>query len=429
MGRTPGATAAGTQQRLLRAAADVFARRGYEGARVADIAAAAELSNGALYSYFGSKAELLVEALRAHGSRLLDDLVAADPARSISRPAAGHRPVAAPAARRPTATWSSRRWSRPAATTTSPPSCAPTSRERADWLAALVREAQARGELDPAAAAGGGRALLPLPRRRDRPGDPRPARRRRRGVGGVPRPPRGRARPTHHRTDGMRHRESPDRLRAPARATAAATTSRPTCSARTRTATPTLHRATAGGCPPGREDDARLAVANCPESAIDRRGGGLRSSGTDDRFAQDYTELRRDPSLNRYNEMITGPVTDWATDFSHLEPEYARGRHRRLGRPARALPGRAHRAVRRRLAAHPVRRRRRDRLRHRALLLAGDHRGQLPAAAGPGAGRRGAARSRRTRRSTTTPASCCCRRSPRPPSPGRRSRPGRSATR
>ena len=43
----------------------------------------------------------------------------------------------------------------------------------------------------------------------------------------------------------------------------------------------------------------------------------------DDRFVQDYTELRRDPSLNRYNEVITGPVSDWATDFSHLEPEWA----------------------------------------------------------------------------------------------------------
>jgi cytochrome P450 len=44
---------------------------------------------------------------------------------------------------------------------------------------------------------------------------------------------------------------------------------------------------------------------------------------SDDRFVQDYTELRRDPSLNRYNEVITGPVSDWATDFSHLEPEWA----------------------------------------------------------------------------------------------------------
>src|SRR5689334_24287252 len=44
---------------------------------------------------------------------------------------------------------------------------------------------------------------------------------------------------------------------------------------------------------------------------------------TEDRFTQDYTELRRDPSLNRYTEVITGPVSDWATDFSHLEPEWA----------------------------------------------------------------------------------------------------------
>jgi hypothetical protein len=46
-------------------------------------------------------------------------------------------------------------------------------------------------------------------------------------------------------------------------------------------------------------------------------------AGADDRFAQDYQSLRRDPTLNRYNEIITGPVADWASDFSHLEPEYA----------------------------------------------------------------------------------------------------------
>jgi cytochrome P450 len=48
-------------------------------------------------------------------------------------------------------------------------------------------------------------------------------------------------------------------------------------------------------------------------------------SGTDDRFAQDYTALRRDPTLNRYSEVVTGPVADWATDFSHLEPAWAEG--------------------------------------------------------------------------------------------------------
>src|SRR3954471_24161001 len=84
MARTAGATAAGTTQRLLRAAADVFAARGYDGTRVADIAVSAGLSNGALYAYFGSKAELLVAALRAHGRRLLSDLVEAEPERSIT---------------------------------------------------------------------------------------------------------------------------------------------------------------------------------------------------------------------------------------------------------------------------------------------------------------------------------------------------------
>ncbi|MBM7808668.1 AcrR family transcriptional regulator [Geodermatophilus bullaregiensis] len=83
MGRTPGATAAGTRDRLLRAAADVFARRGYEGTRVSEVAEAAGLSNGAMYAYFGSKAELLVDALRVHGRRLLADLVAAHPTRSL----------------------------------------------------------------------------------------------------------------------------------------------------------------------------------------------------------------------------------------------------------------------------------------------------------------------------------------------------------
>ena len=81
MGRIAGATGAQTRQRLLRAAADVFARRGYDGTRVADIATEAGLSNSALYAYFTSKAELLVGALRTHGRRPLEDMVAADPQR------------------------------------------------------------------------------------------------------------------------------------------------------------------------------------------------------------------------------------------------------------------------------------------------------------------------------------------------------------
>ena len=75
MGRIAGVTAEQTRERLLLAAADVFGQRGYDGTRVADIAAAAGVSNGALYAHFGSKAELLEAALRTHGRRLLADLI------------------------------------------------------------------------------------------------------------------------------------------------------------------------------------------------------------------------------------------------------------------------------------------------------------------------------------------------------------------
>ena len=92
MGRIAGVTAAETRERLLRAAADVFAERGYDGTRVADIAAAAGVSNGALYAHFGSKAELLVDALRAHGRRLLGR-----PVRRRPRPA-GHATCCSPSA-------------------------------------------------------------------------------------------------------------------------------------------------------------------------------------------------------------------------------------------------------------------------------------------------------------------------------------------
>jgi AcrR family transcriptional regulator len=84
MGRIAGVTAAETRDRLLRAAADVFAERGYDGTRVADIAAAAGVSNGALYSHFASKAELLVDALRTHGRRVLVEMFAADPSQSVT---------------------------------------------------------------------------------------------------------------------------------------------------------------------------------------------------------------------------------------------------------------------------------------------------------------------------------------------------------
>jgi AcrR family transcriptional regulator len=55
---------AATRDRLLSAAAEVFAERGYEGAALADIARRAGFTTGAIYSRFRNKAELLLEVVR-----------------------------------------------------------------------------------------------------------------------------------------------------------------------------------------------------------------------------------------------------------------------------------------------------------------------------------------------------------------------------
>ncbi|ETK30629.1 cytochrome P450 [Microbispora sp. ATCC PTA-5024] len=43
----------------------------------------------------------------------------------------------------------------------------------------------------------------------------------------------------------------------------------------------------------------------------------------DDRFTKDFRETRGEAPAGTRNEIVTGPVADWATDFSHLEPEWA----------------------------------------------------------------------------------------------------------
>jgi len=43
----------------------------------------------------------------------------------------------------------------------------------------------------------------------------------------------------------------------------------------------------------------------------------------DDRFTKDFHESRPDEPLGIRNEPVTGPVSDWTTDFSHMEPEWA----------------------------------------------------------------------------------------------------------
>jgi AcrR family transcriptional regulator len=65
-----------TTERLVAAAAAVFAERGYEGAGVAEIARRAGFTTGAIYSRFAGKAELLAEAIKACTQDEFDQLFA-----------------------------------------------------------------------------------------------------------------------------------------------------------------------------------------------------------------------------------------------------------------------------------------------------------------------------------------------------------------
>jgi TetR/AcrR family transcriptional regulator, repressor for uid operon len=65
-----------TSMRLVTAAAQVFAEKGYDGAGVQEIARRAGLTTGAIYSRFSGKAELLAEAIRTFSSDEFDVLFA-----------------------------------------------------------------------------------------------------------------------------------------------------------------------------------------------------------------------------------------------------------------------------------------------------------------------------------------------------------------
>ncbi len=60
--------------KLIAAAAEVFAEKGYDGAGVAEIARRAGYTTGAIYGRFSGKAELLLAAIDAHSDSELDTL-------------------------------------------------------------------------------------------------------------------------------------------------------------------------------------------------------------------------------------------------------------------------------------------------------------------------------------------------------------------
>lgn len=62
------------REKLVAAAAQVFAEKGYDGAGVAEIARRAGYTTGAIYGRFTGKAQLLLAAIEAHSDNELDRL-------------------------------------------------------------------------------------------------------------------------------------------------------------------------------------------------------------------------------------------------------------------------------------------------------------------------------------------------------------------
>src|SRR5712691_6671242 len=100
---------------------------------------------------------------------------------------------------------------------------------------------------------------------------------------------------------------------------AAAMTSCQACSARTRRVTGRFS-ATA---PCRRAKNARHVSRRPTAPNVRSTSCWRRDVAVDDRFTQDFREPDEDQPLGTRSEIITGPVADWATDFSHLEPEWS----------------------------------------------------------------------------------------------------------
>jgi AcrR family transcriptional regulator len=64
-----------TSHQLVRAATAAFSTRGYEGARLSDIADAAGYTTGAVYAHFDGKADLLAAVIAEEGAELFSQVV------------------------------------------------------------------------------------------------------------------------------------------------------------------------------------------------------------------------------------------------------------------------------------------------------------------------------------------------------------------
>lgn len=80
-----------TRQRVLEAANLLFSTKGYASTGTADIARAADVSEGSIFYHFGSKKNLLIDIGRMYGERMIavmqgdDALADLDPGKMVSR--------------------------------------------------------------------------------------------------------------------------------------------------------------------------------------------------------------------------------------------------------------------------------------------------------------------------------------------------------
>jgi AcrR family transcriptional regulator len=72
MARTQAADYEQRRERIVEAAAGLFADKGFLGASIADIASACEMSKSLIYHYYESKEDILFDVMHSHVKALLD---------------------------------------------------------------------------------------------------------------------------------------------------------------------------------------------------------------------------------------------------------------------------------------------------------------------------------------------------------------------
>jgi AcrR family transcriptional regulator len=80
-----------TEQKILKAALSLFVRKGYNGTSIDEITKAAELTKGALYGHFESKAHLLLRLIDEFKTRFLKEMIDYTERENLNAPGKLHR--------------------------------------------------------------------------------------------------------------------------------------------------------------------------------------------------------------------------------------------------------------------------------------------------------------------------------------------------